>query len=86
MIMSHISYKLEKGDVVVAEFKDRDSYLDLIHAGFVNYLISEVKVQIITTDDITESEFVLFLTIGAPGIDRIVQNIEDRKGKILFPQ
>lgn len=58
---------MEQGTTVAVKFKG-DSYLQFINFCFTNVLISGVDVNII---DAFAQEYVLFIRIASPGIDRI---------------
>jgi hypothetical protein len=71
---------MEQGDIIAVYFKS-DKYLEFINHCFVNALISGVHVKIV---DVFAQENILFLTITAPGIDRIDRVILKFEGKIVL--
>jgi hypothetical protein len=71
---------MEQGNIIAVYFKG-DKYLEFINHCFVNVLISGVHVKIV---DVFAQENILFLTIAAPGIDRIDRVILKFEGKIVL--
>jgi len=64
---------LEQGAILAVLFKS-DDYLGFINHCFSNVLISGVQVKF------KDMDAILFITIAAPGIDRIVSAIKEFKG------
>lgn len=71
---------MEQGNIIAVYFKG-EKYLEFINYCFVNVLISGVHVKIV---DVFDRENILFLTIAAPGIDRIDDAIKKFGGKIVL--
>jgi len=75
---------MERGEIIAAQFKG-DKYLEFINFCFVNVLISGVDVKIV---DINVSplawEYILFIRIAAPGIDRIDRAIVKFEGSRIL--
>jgi hypothetical protein len=69
---------MEQGDMIAVHFKG-DKYLEFINHCFVNFLISGVHVKVVDAQ-----ESVLFVTIAAPGIDRIDRAVLKFEGKIIL--
>lgn len=71
---------MEQGTIIAVHFKS-DDYLKFINFCFSNVLIAGAQVKIINAIPI---EVVVFVTLAAPGIDRIDRAILKFNGNIVL--
>ena len=67
---------MNAGHILVVKFNN--GYFEFINSCFTNFLISGVHVQLTGLDNA-----VLFITVAAPGIDRIEKAVGDFGGVLL---
>lgn len=70
---------MEQGEIVAVKFKG-DKYLQFINFCFANVLISGVDVKIM---DAFAQEYILFVRLASPGIDRLDRVIVKFEGSPL---
>jgi len=71
---------MEQGTILAVHFKS-DEYLQFINFCFSNVLISGAQVKVINAIPV---ETVVFITLAAPGIDRIDRAVVKFHGHIVL--
>jgi hypothetical protein len=71
---------MEQGTILAVHFKS-DEYLQFINFCFTNVLISGAQVKII---DAVLGEAIVFVSLAAPGIDRIDRVVVKFNGHIVL--
>ncbi len=85
--MDTCAIRLREGEIVAITYdcitiSDENQYLEFIHDAFINHLITGVHVQRSNPLE-SHHKVMLFVTVAAPGIDRLAYAVERTGGKFI---